>query len=76
MPRLCGQRPSTSVLREICFWLLTGPNGGEVCKLALPTRHTRRVAEAIYVLRKNFVRPIRIEQLAVLLHPCAAGPVG
>jgi AraC-like DNA-binding protein len=53
-----------SVMREICFWLLTGPNGGEVCKLALPTRHTRRVAEAIYVLRKNFVRPVRIDQLA------------
>jgi transcriptional regulator GlxA family with amidase domain len=53
-----------SVMREICFWLLTGPNGGEVCKLALPTRHTRRMAEAIYFLRKNFVRPVRIEELA------------
>jgi AraC-like DNA-binding protein len=52
------------VMREICFWLLTGPNGGEVCKLALPSSHTRRVAKAIYLLRENFVRPVRIEQLA------------
>ncbi len=23
-----------SVMREICYWLLSGPNGGELCKLA------------------------------------------
>jgi transcriptional regulator GlxA family with amidase domain len=64
VPRLCGRRLSTSVMREICVWLLTGSNAGEVCKLALPSPHTQRVAEAIYVLRKDFVRPVRIEQLA------------
>jgi AraC-like DNA-binding protein len=53
-----------SVMREICFWLLTGPNGGEICKIALPSSHTRRVAEAIYILREHFVRPVRIKQLA------------
>lgn len=25
-----------AIMREICFRLLTGPNGGEVCKLVLP----------------------------------------
>jgi AraC-like DNA-binding protein len=53
-----------SVMREICFWLLAGPNGGEVCKLALPSSHARCVAKAIYLLRENFIRPVRIEQLA------------
>ena len=53
-----------AIMREICFWLLTGPNGGEVCKLALPNSHTRRIADAIYLLRDNFARPIRVEELA------------
>jgi AraC-like DNA-binding protein len=53
-----------ALVREICFWLLTGANGGEVCKLALPDSHTRRITEAIYLLRDNFARPIRVEELA------------
>jgi AraC-like DNA-binding protein len=53
-----------AIMREICFWLLTGANGGEVCKLALPNSHTRRIAAAIYLLRDNFARPIRVEELA------------
>lgn len=53
-----------SVMREIYFWLLTGPNGAELCKLALPNSHTQRIADAIYVLRENFSRSIRIEELA------------
>lgn len=53
-----------SIMREIGFWLLTGPHGGEVCKLALPNSRTQRVAEAIYLLRDHFARPVRIEELA------------
>jgi AraC-like DNA-binding protein len=52
------------ILREICFWLLTGSGGGEVCKLAFPSSHTRRIADAIHLLRENFARPIRVEELA------------
>ena len=25
-----------SVMREICYWLLTGPHGAELCSLAVP----------------------------------------
>ncbi|MBM7045317.1 MULTISPECIES: AraC family transcriptional regulator [Rhizobium] len=53
-----------AIMREICFWLLTGPNGGEVCKLGLPDSQTRRIADAIRLLRDNFAEPVRIEQLA------------
>lgn len=53
-----------AIMREICFWLLTGPNGGEVCKLALPDSQTRRIADAIRLLRENYAEPIRIDQLA------------
>ena len=55
---------SRSIVREICFWLLTGPHGGEVCKIALPDSHTQRVANAIHVLRNQFARTVRIEELA------------
>jgi AraC-like DNA-binding protein len=53
-----------ALMREICFWLLTGAHGGEVCKLALPDSHTRRIAAALFLLRDNFTRPIRVEELA------------
>jgi AraC-like DNA-binding protein len=57
-----------AIMREISFWLLTGKNGGEVCKLVLPNSRTRRLAEAIQVLREDFTRPVRIEQLASVAH--------
>ena len=53
-----------ALMREICFWLLTGANAGEVCKLALPDSHTRRIAAALFLLRNHFTRPIRVEELA------------
>lgn len=53
-----------SIMREICFWLLTGAHGAEVCKLTLPGSHTLRIAEAISLLRDNFARCVRVEQLA------------
>ncbi|MBY3153867.1 AraC family transcriptional regulator [Rhizobium laguerreae] len=53
-----------AIMREISFWLLSGKNGDEVCKLALPDSHTRRVAEAIYLLRGNFADAVRVEKLA------------
>ena len=53
-----------AIMREICFWLLTGPHGAEVCKLTLPGSYTLRIAEAINHLRDNFTRSIRVEELA------------
>lgn len=53
-----------AIMRELCYWLLTGPHAGEVCKLVLPHTHLNRVAEAIYVLRDNYAKPIRVEDLA------------
>ena len=53
-----------AIQRELCFWLLTGRHGSEICKLAHPDSHTQRIAQAIHVLRGDFARPIRIEELA------------
>ncbi len=56
------------IMREICFWLLTGESGNEVCKLAMPDSHAQRVATSIFMLRDNYAQPIRIEQLAEAAH--------
>jgi AraC-like DNA-binding protein len=57
-----------AIMREISFWLLTGKNGGEVAKVVLPNSRTRRLAEAIQILRDDYVRPIRIDELASVAH--------
>jgi len=51
-------------MREICYWLLTGPHGGEVIKMTMAKSHTRLVISAIHSLRDRFSEPIRIEELA------------
>ena len=53
-----------AIMREICFWLLTGPHGGEVIKMTMAKSHTRRVISAIHSLRDRFSEPIRIQELA------------
>ncbi len=53
-----------SVMREICYWLLSGPHGGELCKLALPESNIERVVKAIYLLHANFARTLHVEELA------------
>lgn len=53
-----------SVMREICYWLLSGPHGGELRNLALPESSTERVAKAIRLLHQQFAKTLRVEQLA------------
>ncbi|TCL68090.1 AraC family transcriptional regulator [Rhizobium sp. BK251] len=52
------------IMREICYWLLTGPHGAEVAKMTILGGHARRVINAIHTLRDRFAEPIRIEDLA------------
>ena len=53
-----------AIMREICYWLLTGPHGGEVMKMTLANSHAQRVIRAIHTLRDRFAEPVRIEELA------------
>lgn len=53
-----------SVMREVYYWLLSGPHGGEICKLALPESNIERVVKAVSMLHLNFAQTLRIEQLA------------
>ncbi len=52
------------VRREIVYRLLMGEQGGRLRHLAAQGGSTERVAEAIARLRKDFDRPLRIEELA------------
>ncbi len=54
------------VMREMCYWLLTGPHGNEVAKVVLATSHVKRVVTAIHALRDHFAETIRIEELAAV----------
>ncbi len=53
------------ILREICYWLLTGPGGDQIVHMTLTHGQERRVFEAIHHLRDRFTEPIRIDDLAV-----------
>jgi AraC-like DNA-binding protein len=54
------------IMREICYWLLTGPHGNEVAKIALANSHVQRVIGAIHALRGRFAEAVRIEELAAV----------
>ena len=57
-----------AIMREICYWLLSGPQGREVMKMTMANSHTRCVLSAIHSLRDRFSEPIRIEELASVAH--------
>lgn len=57
-----------AVMREICYWILSGPESGEVIRMTLASSHARCVLSAIHCLRERFAQPIRIEELASVAH--------
>lgn len=56
------------IMREICYWLLSGPESAEVIRMTLANSHARCVLSAIHCLRERFSEPIRIEELASVAH--------
>ncbi|AOI88385.1 AraC family transcriptional regulator [Burkholderia pseudomultivorans] len=54
------------VMREICYWLLAGPHGGEVSRVVLANGHAQRVVAAIHALRDQFAEAVRIDELAAV----------
>lgn len=53
-----------SVMREICYLLLTSPNGGELRNLGLPDSSSERISKAVFQLQSSFAKTLRVEQLA------------
>lgn len=52
------------LMREISYWLLSGPSGGKIARLALAGSHSQRVMNAIHSLRERFAESVSIEDLA------------
>lgn len=53
-----------AIMREICYWLLTGPHGPEICRVARLTGPTRAIVDALRILRERYTEPLRVEELA------------
>ena len=53
-----------AIMREICYWLLTGPHGSEIVKMTLVGSHGQRLISAIHALRDRYKEPVRIAALA------------
>jgi len=54
------------IMREICYWLLTGPHGGDVARMTLANSPSRRVIDAMHGLRSRFRETVRVEELAAI----------
>lgn len=57
-----------AIVRELCYWLLSGPHGGAVAHIAQANSHARQVITAIHALRQRFAEPVRIKELAAAAH--------
>jgi AraC-like DNA-binding protein len=55
-----------AVMREISYWLLSGPHGREVISMTLGNNHEHRILQAIHFLRDRFAEPVRIDDLAAI----------
>lgn len=53
-----------SLVREIHYWLLLGRQGPAIRHLGLPESRVRRIGRAVALLRRDYARPLTIEQLA------------
>ncbi len=53
-----------AIMREISYWLLTGPAGRNVARMVLPEGQPMRIAAAIARLRENFDAPTSVAELA------------
>lgn len=54
------------LVRELHFWLLSGRLGPAIRRLGWPEGHAQRIARSVGVLRSEFARPLRVEQLAAV----------
>ena len=55
---------AAGVLREIMYWLLSGPDGPALAASVLPGNAARRVAGAVHAMRAAFPAPVRVSTLA------------
>jgi AraC-like DNA-binding protein len=52
--------------RELFYWLLVGPGGGQLLHAATAFRHEGRMIAAIHLLKTRFAETIRVNELAAV----------
>lgn len=52
------------VMREIAYWLLTGPAGRNVARMVLPDGPSQKIVRAIHHMRDHFDSPLSVAELA------------
>jgi AraC-like DNA-binding protein len=57
-----------SITRELFYWLLTGPDGAAIRRIAALDGHMRRIADAIDAMRGHLADTVPIERLAAIAH--------
>ena len=57
-----------SIARELFYWLLMGPGGADIRRLATPDGQLQRIADAITFMRTNFTTNVPVERLAAIAH--------
>ena len=55
-----------AIMREISYWLLSGPHSASVVSMTLSNNHEHRILEAIHHLRNHFAESVRISDLAAV----------
>ena len=52
------------IMRELHYWLLSGPHGAALRAIADPDSHASRLAAAIRILRSEYRARVPVERLA------------
>ena len=54
------------IMREVCYWLLTGPGGNQVGQImVMANSHNRKIIHAIHTLREKLRDTIHVTDLAI-----------
>ncbi|MBW8810594.1 MAG: AraC family transcriptional regulator [Lysobacter sp.] len=54
----------SQLVREMHYWLLAGRHGPAIRNLGLPGSSVQRVSRAVAIIRAEYAKPLRVEQLA------------
>jgi hypothetical protein len=54
------------IMREVCYWLLTGPKGNQVSQIMIMANgHDKRIIQAIHTLRDKLSETVHVGDLAL-----------
>jgi AraC-like DNA-binding protein len=53
-------------MREIGYWLLTGPHGADIARMMAVSGPSHRLQRAVQALRERYAEPVRVEELAAV----------